>query len=293
MRAVVLAMLLGVCLPGCGSSDDGDEPAPTFDPNLITIESGAYHLEPGDEKYLCYTMNLPDRDLSIYEIAPVYGKGVHHTVFSWALVPEKEVEFECPVLFKMTWIPLYAGGVGSNPLKMPEGAGVKMTKGRQLILQLHLQNTGSAPIDDKTKIEVYAEDDRPDIIGAGVYGMDNRVIDIAPNAQGVSTTMDCKADRDMDVFAVLPHMHKLGNHIQLERTAPTTTSIFSEEWAFDDQPILPLEMKLSAGDDLRLSCVHDNPSPKQIGWGESSDDEMCIAVVYYTPYEELNGCLAE
>jgi hypothetical protein len=293
MRSVVAAMIASFWFFGCGSSEDSAEPEPMPDPNLITIESGTYHLEPGDEKYLCYTANLPDRDLSIYEIVPKYGKGVHHTVFSWTLVPETEPEFECPVLFKMTWIPLYAGGVGSNPLKMPEGAGVKLTKNRQLLLQLHLQNTGSQPIDDKTTIEVYAEDDRPDIVGAGVYGIDNRKIDIAPNAEGVTTTLDCQTDKEMNVFATLPHMHKLGSHIQLERTAPTPSPLFSEQWAFDDQPILPLTTTLSAGDQLRLTCTHDNPFPKPVTWGESSDEEMCIAILYYTPYEQLNGCLGQ
>jgi hypothetical protein len=288
LSGIALAMAVAT---GCGGSDDADGTEPGPDPNVISLKTGTYHLESGEEKYMCYTMNLPaDRELSIYEIEPVYGKGVHHTFFAWTLIPEEQAEFECPVLFETTWIPLYLGGVGTDPLRLPEGTGFKMEAGRQMLVQLHLQNTTFEPMEDTTTINIHAIDDDPSIIPAGIFGMDNRVIDVAPNAKGVTTSMECEATRDMEVFASLPHMHKAGRHIELSRQGDAEP-LYSETWSFDDQPMIPLKTTIKKGDMLDLSCTFDNNNDTAIGYGESSDNEMCASVLYYTPFDALDGCI--
>lgn len=285
---IALAM---VVMTGCGGSDEAGGSVSETDPNVIALKTNTYTLEPGQEKYMCYTMNLPeDRNISVYEIAPVYGKGVHHTFFAWTLIPEEEAEFECPVLFETTWIPLYLGGVATTPLQLPEGAGFKLEGGQQLLVQLHLQNTTFETIEDTTTINLHAVDDDESIVPAGIFGLDNRVIDVAPNAKGVKTSMQCEATRDMEVFASLPHMHKSGRHIELSRDGDSEP-LYSHEWNFDDQPMLDVKTNIKKGDMLNLSCTHDNVLDSHIGYGESSDNEMCATVLYYTPFERLDGCI--
>src|SRR4051812_6689650 len=125
--------LLGcLVLVGCATS-----PA---EPPHIDLKSTPYTLQPGEEKYFCYTMNLPaDKDIAITKVTPTYGQGTHHILFSQTLTPEPDGFSECPVLVRTTWVPLYAGGKDSGPLELPPKVGFKpLQKGQQILMQLHL-----------------------------------------------------------------------------------------------------------------------------------------------------------
>src|SRR5690242_14928876 len=98
-------MLLLLVFTGCAGSSD--EPS-----NSINLESMPYTLQPGEEKYFCYTTHLPaDRDVAITKLTPTYGVGTHHILVSQTISPEPEGFSECNVLIRTTWIPLYAGGL--------------------------------------------------------------------------------------------------------------------------------------------------------------------------------------
>ena len=274
---------------GCGGAD-AEEIANQDDGPETRLESEPYELQPGEEKYFCYTMRLPqDAETVVTSFIPEYGEGTHHILFVQTLADEPDGMFECPVLFQTTWIPLYAGGVASSPLVLPDGAAVRLPAGKQLLMQLHLQNPTAAPISAKTAMRMKLADPDVETTPAGIWGMDNRAIDIPPQAEKAETSMSCEADRDMDVFGVLGHMHKMGKEIEV--TAKSTETVISEAWSFADQPILPVNVHVSKGDSLTLRCNHANPTMKQIGYGESSDQEMCAVVFFYTPYEGLSGCL--
>jgi hypothetical protein len=179
--------------------------------------------------------------------------------------------------------------VASSPLVLPEGAAVRLPAGKQLLMQLHLQNATPEPISAKTAMRMKLADPAVETTPAGIWGMDNRAIDIPAQAEKAETAMTCEADRDMDVFGVLGHMHKMGT--QIEVTSNATDTVISEVWSFADQPILPVNVRVSKGDSLTLRCNHANPTMKPIGYGESSEQEMCAVVFFYTPYEGLSGCL--
>src|SRR5678815_1645534 len=78
--------LLVVVLSGC-ASEAAQEPAD----NHIDVVSDPYTLQPGDEKYFCYTVNLPaDKDIAITKMTPTYGAGTHHILVSQTLAPEPD-----------------------------------------------------------------------------------------------------------------------------------------------------------------------------------------------------------
>src|SRR3954463_8634866 len=159
--------LLLLVLVGCGTTDDGQH---------IDLKSSSYTLQPGEEKYFCYAMNLPkDRDIAITKMTPTYGKGTHHILFSQTIATEPDGFSECNTLIRSTWIPLYAGGLDSGPLTLPENTGFKpLEKGGQILMQLHLQNATDQPITDTTTMKIDYVDATPDLIPAGIFGMDNR-----------------------------------------------------------------------------------------------------------------------
>jgi hypothetical protein len=276
---------LFVALVGCASTPD----TPHLD-----FASDTYTLQPGEEKYFCYTTNLPaDRDIAITKLTPTYGEGTHHILFSQAVAPEPAGFSECPVLSRSTWIPMYAGGKDSGPLELPAQTGFKpFALGQQVIMQLHLQNATDAPISAHTTIRMDYVDATPDILQAGIFGFDDRRLDIPPHTTNALNQMSCVVDADLDVFAVLGHMHKRGVHLDLSRGATAGAEmLFQQDWNFDTQPVTPLKLQVKQGDNIFLRCTHKNESDFPIVYGESSDNEMCILVLYYAPKAMPRPCI--
>ncbi|HEY6559056.1 MAG TPA: hypothetical protein VI072_17350 [Polyangiaceae bacterium] len=258
--------------------------------DVVEFTSGDFEVAPGDEKYICWSGRLPaDRDVAVREIAAEYGPGTHHTFLGWTfLQDEPEGMTECPVLFKTTWIPIYLGGVATSPLKMPEGAAVDLERGKQLILQLHLQNTTRRPIVNRVKMRLTLQPEGDTFVPAGIYGLDNRMVHLPPQSTDVRTKMTCPANRAMNVFAILGHMHKLGSSLRVFKNG---TETFNQPWNFDEQPITPFQMQVNLGDELGLECAHHNPTDSPVEYGESSETEMCATVFFYTPYTGISGCI--
>jgi hypothetical protein len=274
-------------LPATTESEvDSGVAAPT---NVIDFSSEPVTLQPGEEKYLCFAGNLPeDRDVLIKEISGTYGPGTHHVFFAWTLAPEPEGMTECDILFKTTWIPIYLGGTQTSPLTLPDGAAIDLERGRQLVLQLHLQNTTAEPIVNEVQMHIALHDSTEEFEPAGIFGLDNRAIALPPAAEDVPTRMSCTPGREMNVFSLLGHMHKLGESLTLEKNEE---QVFHQPWYFEEQPILPAEFVVTPEDELTLTCRHSNPGDSVVTYGESSDTEMCAIILYYTPFDHLAGCI--
>jgi hypothetical protein len=41
-------------------------------------------------------------------------------------------------------------------------------------------------------------------------------------------------------------------------------------------------LSTTAGQRLKVSCSWDNPTDREVRWGEGTSDEMCLAFVYVT-----------
>jgi hypothetical protein len=294
MNTHAIVTILVVALAGCGGSVGGakmmtpDDGQPHVDPAL------EYMLQPGEEKFLCFSMNMPmGKDVVITKVVPSYGVGTHHILMAQTLTPEPDGFSECDVLIRNTWIPLYAGGKNSGPLALPDGSGFKLlVVGQQIVMQLHLLNSTPAPIADRTSLRIEYADAAPSIVPAGIFGLDNRRLSIPAHTQ-TDTTMTCVSDKMLHVFGVFGHMHKLGTHLRLSQGAASSAVLYDRSWTFDTQPIVMATFDVENGEMLTLDCTHDNTGDMPVAYGESTNDEMCSAVLYYTPYQSLDGCIQE
>jgi hypothetical protein len=287
LRSCVIASLFG--LGACGG-----KPAATPDVPHIDFQSQTYTLQPGEEKYYCYTMRMPaDRDVAIRRLVPTYGAGTHHILFSQAIATEPDGFSECNVLSRDTWLPLYAGGKNSGPLELPAGAALQLvSRGQQLIMQLHIQNATPAPISAVTSMRIETLDASTPFTPAGIFGYDDRSLTLPPHTTATTSSMSCVMDKHLDVFAVMGHMHRHGRHLQLGRGAGAAQSVlFDTDWNFDLQPVTPARFTVEPMDEIFLTCTHQNDGDTPIVYGESSDTEMCATVLYYTPFDKLGGCI--
>lgn len=283
LAGIIPVLCLGVI--GCASNSDD---------NTHTDVTAKYTLQPGEEKYLCYTVNLPaDRDLAITKMTPTYGVSTHHILFAQTLVSEADGMSECPVLIRDTWLPLYTGGLSSGPLELPANTGFSvLNRGQQLLLQLHLQNASDEPIADTTTMRVEYADVTPDLIKAGIFGLDNRKLEIPAHVNAAQNQMSCTVGRELDVFAVLGHMHKHGAHLDVSRGAVAGEEmLYAEDWNFETQPVTPAIFTVHKDDQLFLRCTHKNDTDQAVPYGESSDTEMCSFVMFYAPSTGLDGCI--
>lgn len=195
-----------------------------------------------------------------------------------------------------------AGGwaPGAAPLKLPDGVGLLVPKGSQVVAQIHY-SARTAP-----------DSIGPDRTSVGFTFARSRVTKRFRQLPLVNNTFVLPAgDPHVEVnelplfrylpgsfhlLAVAPHMHLLGKSMQVEMTTESGASVCLidvPEWDFKwqgayffDRPV-PFQ---NGG--LRMRAIYDNsagnpehPTPNAIvnvGWGEQTSDEMALCFVGYT-----------
>src|SRR6185436_19542555 len=111
---------------------------------------------------------------------------------------------------------IYMSGVGSPEFELPEGVGVRLPAGTQVVLNLHLYNTSSdTPLTGKSGIELLpaakgASITEAQIVLAGPLGFS-----IDQGRQ--SKTFTCTMPAAGTIFAIGPHMHRLGAAMKVAR----------------------------------------------------------------------------
>ncbi len=283
----------GSAADAAAPADDGplDPPPPPGGQQLTTLE---YTLQPGEEKFFCYTFASPDHEVAVTEVQPISGQVVHHVLLVTMTQPRPEAFYECDVLLETSWRPIWAGGVGSNGLELPSGVGFKIPASSQYMIQFHLQNTADNAVTERSAVNLRYADDPAQLQAAGFYPLGSFLTEIPAATSDHTQTIGCAAPRDMNVFAAFPHMHKIGTRLHVESgpDQASTREIYKiDPWQFGDQPMDPLDLVIRQGDWVQSTCHWDNPGPTPVIFGEGSDDEMCFAVLFYYPADEQEICV--
>ncbi len=292
MRALlVLTLALFTLHCDDGGSSMGADAGPLEPGDTFTF-SGSYELEGGEEKFLCYTWTFAEAvafDRFEVDATP----GVHHMVVSRAIAPEPEGSFECDVLFRNTWVPLFGTGNGASSLETPEGTAFRLAAGEQVVMQLHLFNTGAERIEETVDVRARIAGSEEERVGIFAFGTSE--IDL-PARESTTITNECEVERDVDAFGVLPHMHYLGLTLELETSTDggtTWESVYTlDSWNFDRQEIEEQPISIAAGSLTRVHCTYENPTDGVVTFGESSESEMCFLVLYEVGGTgALDGCV--
>jgi hypothetical protein len=105
------------------------------------------------------------------------------------------------------------------------------------------------------------------------------------------------------ILNVTPHMHLLGRTMNVEAKLPsgaTTCLVDVPDWDFHWQGTYSYRqpVALPLGSSVSLTATYDNSAdnpenpnspPKDVTWGESTTDEMCLAFLGITlDFEELS-----
>jgi hypothetical protein len=182
---------------------------------------------------------------------------------------------------------LFAGWApGAGPTYLPEGTGVALAGGRDVILQVHY-NLAQGVFPDRTRVRLRLSEsvERP-----GYYAPMADLDLVLPPGQA-----DAQATRravfnlpaPLTIHGVLPHMHGLGRtlHMELESAGASTCLVDVDRWDFHWQNTWWYDTPLAfpGVDALSIQCGYDTRSRTDVvTWGEGTADEMCLAYLYVT-----------
>jgi hypothetical protein len=270
-----------------GPTDTGDAPGATY---VITVPE--LTVKSGVETYMCYTMTL-DRPLTATRFSFAGRPWVHHFLVSKSLAPARDGLEPCDVLFRTTWMPLISSGAGRAEIAAPSGAGWRLEKGDQIVVQLHLLNANIVEVGGQVPFEVHTTE-RTDLAPIGLYAFGTTEVAL-PARTRTSIHNDCLVEQRVEAFAIFPHMHMLGRRMTLEAgpDADSLVPVFTvDPWDFNRQSIDLEPLVLEPGTFTRITCEYDNPGNDAVTFGESSFNEMCFLVTFVTEGSAgLDGCL--
>lgn len=201
---------------------------------------------------------------------------------------------DVPVQQVAQWVP------GSGATVFPEGVGIPVPDGSLLVLQLHYNTTSSDGLTDQSAIDLMLE---PEVERLGAFapwldpawtfgGMPipaNSTISHTAEGDPLPFFGLLMGDLDLsagfDIHAAMLHMHQTGQSasVQVDRADGShETLVEVPDWDFDWQLTYAFDETVSfaPGDGLTLTCTWENPTDTLMGWGEDSDEEMCVANLF-------------
>jgi hypothetical protein len=248
-----------------------------------TLITGDWKMAPGTEGYVCVRKTI-EEDMIVSTFDAINPKGTHHTLLTMGDPDAPDGTTACNAGTNRT-LSVFGSGVGSVPLSMPKGVGFRIKKGTQLLLNLHLFNTGTVEITGTsgTRFKTIAEADAP--VAAETLLAGTTRIDLPPG-QTTTSTGYCTMSLDSTIFAVSQHMHLLGAYekIAVEHAAGGEELLYEGPYNFEEQryyDIKPIEVK--KGDRVRVECTHNNTTPNRVTFGESTLTEMCFSGIFRYP----------
>jgi hypothetical protein len=196
---------------------------------------------------------------------------VHHWIL-WNALESTNLTF---------WAPGSTGDV------LPPDVGLFMPKGpASLGLDMHYFNKNNAePVQDQSGVELcITRKFRPKT--AALYGL-RGTANVAAMSRG-ETPAPCtvNAMQDVTFMGIQPHMHRLGVHAHLDqkRGSDPMQVLYDAPFTFNEQTLKPLDnIMVKNGDVLTTTCTYENDTTRDVMWGDSTEDEMCINWMRYYP----------
>ena len=190
---------------------------------------------------------------------------------------------------------------GHKPRKLPLQSGIPIPKGADLVVEVHYHLTGKQE-SDMTATGLYFTDDPVDkryIVGdVGTYNISIKANDPKGMAEASAVI-----NSNVSIHSITPHLHLLGRTMKVTAELPNgqfITIVNISRWDFRWQPsyrfLAPLQ--LPRGTRIDVIATYDNTAtnidnphkpPRDIIWGEGTDEEMCSVFFGYTDDDEHLG----
>lgn len=272
-----LALLVLVAVSGCAREDPEPEPLPVGE--WTELVAGDWTLEPGEEKYICAKKTLRHA-AHVSGFRPIAPAGTHHTVLSITSTPGPDGVAPCNPAVDGHQI-VFATGLGTSELTLPNGIAATVPAGTQLLLNLHLVNATTQPLTGRSGTSAFLVPpadvlERAEVVLAGkIDGLE-----VVPGAS--TQTGTCTFPAASTLYALMPHMHDRGRHLRVSSGGDV---LYDQDFDVDTQSYALLDppREISAGEALSIDCSYENSSAETLHFGPYASDEMCYAILVRYP----------
>jgi tetratricopeptide (TPR) repeat protein/mono/diheme cytochrome c family protein len=242
-------------------------------------------VRPGDKRVVHHANVLVDRleSARAQESAPGAGfGGMEIKIESEAFDPDSHFLF---------WKP------GTVPYTEPPGMALRLDRGTDLVLNIHLQPSGKEEWIQPT-LGLYFTNQPATRFPMLVQLENDRKLDIPPGDKNFLVTDEFTLPEAVSLLAIYPHAHYLGKDLQAFATFPDGTRktlIHIPSWDLNWQAVFRYEtpVELPAGTVISMHYVYDNSDenvrnpnipPKRVVCGNRSSDEMAHLWLQVLPH---------
>jgi hypothetical protein len=272
-----------------------------------------------DDEYRCFVIPArfdADTWYEGFELRPGNPRVVHHAV-AWGITGDLAVKrdretpepgFLCgpddPGVAELHGMGMIAGWVPGNQQTWSNDDGVasRIPGGvATIVMQIHYHNATGEDQPDRTAVAFYLaretvqKEPRAEFLGA--WG---DALFVPAGNPRVEHRTEWTAPQDITLRALVPHMHKLGTDMTVGVTYPdgreeTLLSVPRYDFNWQHTYRFREPVKLPKGTIARVVSHHDNSAanpnqgfdpPRDIRFGESTDEEMAFATLAYTLDDE-------
>jgi hypothetical protein len=289
---------------GCGqgtSCTPGTDLAPPASGQGFQIATPAMGIavQPGQEAFLCYYRTLPNTTtVNVGSFQSYMTPGSSHHFITYLVGSGSAGAFgakpdgtlvSCP-FGGGTW--MYATSLPGQiiEMKMPDGVGLPLAAGTQIMLNMHFINPSATTAYPQVKLNLNTVANIQ-YQAAAMYSF-NSGIDVpaatatAPGTQTVTGT--CTAPVGSNFFVMTSHTHKYATVTKVNylHGGQTYNIVDTTDWEHPDVGVWrsPNFLTVQPGDSFTYSCSYSNPTSAPVLVGDTAaTNEMCMEIGYYFP----------
>jgi hypothetical protein len=322
MRRLALALvLLAACGkdPGTNNTGGPTADAPPLSGDMYSLTWGPVTVQPGVEQTQCIWLRLGnDAEIEVHQMHNVLSQTSHHLIVYKDDMDTAEQTTPTPcqpftgALNTSGMIePIAITQKKDDEITLPDQVGYKFAAHQMVKLEMHYINSGDTAQDTQATVDFFSADPStikyeaavlftgsPDI---GPMDSQNKPQGIAPGASytlheffTVPSYLDLSQSH---IFAITGHEHHYGTGVQLQ-TAPsptgTMTMVYNPmpfQWAEPATATFATPFSIPQGGGLDITCSWTNTGTATANFGESANDEMCFAWMYYYPSQGSKVCI--
>jgi hypothetical protein len=300
---------------------EGAKPAPPKftsgwrlgEPDLVVQMPAAYHVPaegPDIYRNIAVALGLKeDQWITAIDMRPSARTVVHHVLYfadPTGRIHQRQQGVEPGfngMLAGGASVPLGGWAVGAQPHFFPEGLGLRVPKGSDLVVQYHFHPTGK-PEAEKSLIGLYFAKKPPERTLARIqmppaFSLFSG-LDIPAGEKDFVIRDSYKLPVAVDGVGIGSHAHYIAKQLKMTATLPggeMKTLLLIKDWdfAWQDRYYFQQLVPLPRGTLLEVEIHWDNsaenprnPSspPRRVTWGEESKDEMGSISLIAVPHQE-------
>ncbi|MDP3274490.1 MAG: hypothetical protein Q8Q09_04795 [Deltaproteobacteria bacterium] len=309
-RAGVLLVGLALsCNPGGGGPRDGGDAGeggygtsrvyvrPPVPEGALLVETPEFAVGAGQEALYCYPSTITtDREITTRELHSYQLLGGHHLVLFYFERPVAvTAPHECTET-EMSNLRFIGGGEESleQALRLPDGVGVRIPRGAQLVLQSHYLNLEPQERQVKDALVIVPAREGSITQFADPMAVNDGAFEI-PVGTPYGRTVSCDITAETRLLSVRGHTHEWGTRfrLELERASGARETLYDERGGLalkNNPPVhnFPLDQPLilRPGDRLLQSCDWLNTTTDTLLFPQ----EMCASLMYYMPARGFITC---